>query len=489
MKDSVFYQIFPDRFATSTRVEKPSHLEQWDAAPTTHGFKGGDLLGVAERLDYLQDLGVTALYLNPIFTSTANHRYHTFDYFSVDPILGGNEAFRELLGGAHARGIRVILDGVFNHASRGFYQFNHTLENGASSPYLDWFHFDPKRLAAGRPIEAYPKTGPRRSSLEELGYKAWWDLPALPKLNTDNPAVRRFIMEVARHWIRFGIDGWRLDVPGEINDDSFWQEFRGVVKAENPEAYIVGEIWEDARRWLSGDQFDAVMNYMLAKPVISYFANTLDLAEARKSGGYHNLAPMDQAHFAKAIEDLLAMYEPEVTQAQLNLLDSHDTPRFLTIAKGDEATLRLAVLFVFTFPGAPCIYYGDEIGLSGGHDPDCRRAFPWDPARWNAGLLDYYKRCIGLRKSHPALRRGGYRVLHCANDVYAFERVVNAERVIVVLNLGRQSGRLSLALHGARPQAMFKDAWSDVRYGASDGELRDIALAPRAGLVLEEVSA
>ncbi|HUI63686.1 MAG TPA: glycoside hydrolase family 13 protein [Bacteroidota bacterium] len=464
MKDSVFYQIFPDRFASSSRLEKPSNLEPWDSPPTSHGFKGGDLLGVVERLDYLQDLGVTAIYFNPIFASTANHRYHTFDYFAVDPILGGNAALRELLDQSHARGIRIVLDGVFNHASRGCYQFNHALENGASSPYLDWFYFDLQRLRSGKALNAYPSSGPRRSSWEDLGYKAWWDLPALPKLNTSTPAVRRFIMEVARFWVRFGIDGWRLDVPSEIDDDTFWQEFRSVVKEANPEAYIVGEIWDDATRWLSGDQFDAVMNYMFTKPVMAYFVDTLDVAEARKTGGYHSMTPMNQVQFTKAIDDLLALYDPEVTQAQLNLLDSHDTPRFLTLARGDQSALRLAVLFSFTYPGAPCIYYGDEIGLEGRQDPDCRRTFPWDEGRWNVELHDYYKRCVELRKRHPALRRGSFRVVHSADDVYAFERALGDTRIVVAVNVSRQTRRVALGIGG------------------------ETVLAPRSSLVLDNNS-
>jgi len=221
VQDAIFYEIFPDRFAISAQVEKPNHLESWDAPPTIFGFKGGDLLGVVERLDYLSDLGVTAIYFTPVFQSTANHRYHTFDYFHIDPILGGDAAFKTLLDAAHARGIRVILDGVFNHASRGFYQFNHTLENGAASPYRDWFNFH------NYPVRAYE---------QHNNYDSWWGLAALPKFNTRNPAVREFLWRVAEHWIRFGIDGWRLDVPAEIDDDDFWREFRRRVKAINPDA-------------------------------------------------------------------------------------------------------------------------------------------------------------------------------------------------------------------------------------------------------------
>ena len=202
---------------------KPGPLEAWDAPPTIHGFKGGDLLGIAEHLGYLEDLGVTAIYLNPIFASAANHRYHTYDYLAVDPLLGGDAALRELLDGAHDRGMRVILDGVFNHTGRGFWPFHHILENGAASPYAGWFHLDEAALSAGRLLQAYPPSGTPAAA---LGYEAWWGLPALPKLNTDEPQVREFLFGVAEHWLRFGIDGWRLDVPTEIDDEAFWQEFR-----------------------------------------------------------------------------------------------------------------------------------------------------------------------------------------------------------------------------------------------------------------------
>ena len=285
VKDAVFYQVFPDRFARSGRVEAPGPLEDWDSPPTVHGFKGGDLYGVAERLDDLADLGVTAIYLNPVFSSASNHRYHTYDYLAVDPMLGGDAALRELLDAAHARGMRVILDGVFNHASRGFWPFNHVLECGIASPYVDWFHVDRDALAGGRPLRAYPDESMRDAAdgwggadgfgteiSFSLGYRAWWNLPALPKLNTDNPQVREYLMRVAEHWIRFGADGWRLDVAAEIDDDEFWREFRRRVKAIDPDAYIVAEVWNEDQRWLQGDQFDAYMNYPLAFAILSFAA-------------------------------------------------------------------------------------------------------------------------------------------------------------------------------------------------------------------------
>ncbi|MDH7490023.1 MAG: glycoside hydrolase family 13 protein [Anaerolineae bacterium] len=473
VKDAVFYQIFPDRFATSASVPKPSNLESWDSPPTVYGFKGGDLLGVAEHLDYLVDLGVDAIYFNPIFQSAANHRYHTHDYYNVDPILGGNTAFRALLDQAHRRGIRIVLDGVFNHASRGFFQFNHILENGPASPYVDWFYIK------GYPLYAYDYK-------RKPNYVAWAGLRALPKFNTDNPAVREFIFGVAEHWIRQGIDGWRLDVPAEINDDAFWQEFRRRVKAINPEAYIVGEIWHESQRWLQGDQFDAVMNYLFTMACLSYFVGgTLDVPLAQQVWSYRDLRPRTLAEFAAEIDRILGLYHPEVNHVQLNLLDSHDTPRFLTLARGDESAFRLATLFQMTYPGAPCIYYGDEIGMEGGHDPDCRRAFPWDESRWNHGLRDYVKRCVALRKAHRVLRRGDFRRLLAQDDVYAFARTLGGEVMIVLLNAGRAPKQVALQLDATWGQDLaFKDVWSGEGFRASGSVLSGIRIPPREGRVL-----
>jgi len=491
VKDAVFYQIFPDRFARSTRVPKPSNLEAWDSPPTIFGFKGGDLLGVLERLDYLQELGINAIYFNPIFQSAANHRYHTHDYYRVDPILGGTGAFREFLDAAHARGIRVVLDGVFNHASRGFYQFHHALENGPASPYLDWFYIDEKRLRAGGRLNGYPnpdeerRVAHTRRSLDELGYRAWWDLPALPKFKTETAAVRRFILDVARHWIEFGIDGWRLDVPGEIDDEPFWREFRRVVKGANPEAYLVGELWDEAHRWLQGDQFDAVMNYVFNRACLSFFGGGR-LDTSQRPGGF-TLCPLSASRFADEIDRLLALHNWEITLAQLNLLSSHDEPRFLTLVQRDKDALKLATLFQMTFPGAPCVYYGDEIGMEGGHDPDCRRAFPWDEARWDGDLLDWFRRAIRLRHDHPTLRRGRYLRLHAddRHGVYAFARQGEEETLLVALNSGPASHELDvpaqdLFADGTR----LHDLWAGGPAQVTGGRISGATLAPRSGAVL-----
>jgi cyclomaltodextrinase len=474
VRDAVFYQIFPDRFASSEQVPKPSNLEPWDSSPTTYGFKGGDLLGVVERLDYLQDLGVTALYFNPVFQSGANHRYHTHDYYQVDPILGGNDALRILLDETHRRGMRVILDGVFNHASRGFFQFHHILENGSASPYADWF------IVNNHPLRPY------HAPAGQHGYEAWWNLPALPKLNTSTLAVREFLWDVASHWIEFGIDGWRLDVPGEIDDDEFWREFRRRVKNLNPEAYIVGEVWGDARRWLQGDQFDAVMNYLFARACLGFFVGEALLHEEVARTGYHRIEALDAEAFAGQIEQLLGCYPRPVTEVQFNLLGSHDTPRFRTLARGDDSAYRLATLFQMTYPGAPSIYYGDEIGLEGRHDPGCRGGFPWDERAWNQELRGYVQRCIDLRGVHPALRRGDFAWLLARDSVVAYGRRLGAETLLVILNRGHQPATVDLPVAGYLADgAVLHDVWGDVVVTAARGCLEGIRVPSRDGLVLK----
>jgi len=490
VKDAVFYQIFPDRFARSERLAKDGlTFEPWDTPPTTFGFKGGDLYGVAERLDYLQDLGINALYLNPIFASASNHRYHTFDYYQVDPLLGGNDALRHLLDEAHKRGIRVVLDGVFNHASRGFWQFHHVLETGESSPYKNWFHFNPEFLAGKKSWGAYPTHHQQQSinnegSFKAIGYQGWWNLPALPKFNTDTPAVREFLFGVAEHWIRFGIDGWRLDVAGEINDDSFWQEFRRRVRAINPEAYIVGEIWHEAQRWLQGDQFDATMNYLITAAALSFFGGPhLDMGVVNHAGGLQGrVYPMDAYAFANEVDRVFHLYQPEFTYSQLNLLDSHDMPRFLSCVGGQKIALKQALLFLLTYPGAPSIYYGDEIGVDGRHDPECRKSFPWNEERWDTDLLAYTKACVKLRRDHPSLRGGSFQRLHAEGQVYVFARTFEREQVLVAINAGDAAAQVEVQAQGAYVSIIGKAQVSSAGTG-----LR-LKLEPRGSVVLKRTN-
>lgn len=480
VKHAVFYQIFPDRFSRSARSPHPRgiHFKPWGTPPAEQGFQGGDLLGIVDRLDYLAELGITALYLNPIFSSASNHRYHTFDYMQVDPLLGGEAAFRALLDEAHQREMRVVIDGVFNHASRGFWPFHHILETGSDSPYLDWFF-----------VERWPLRPYQHDADNPHNYAAWWDIPALPKLNTNNSGVREYLLDVSRHWIEFGADGWRLDVPEEINDPLFWQEFRQVVKEANPEAYIVGEIWHAAEEWLRGDRFDGVMNYVFSRAAYGFFgAETL--RTEYEPGGYP-LKVLDGAEFAAALEQMFSRYDWQVVTAQLNLLDSHDTARSLWTVGGDESAVRLCVLLQMTLPGAPCVYYGHEIGMTGATDPDCRGAFPWeDQQAWNRELLDFHRQAISLRHQHPALRTGSYETLLAADGVFGFRRAQEGEELLVLFNRTKQMARVAVPLGDGPKAGRYRTVWpgeaGDETYPVEDGELQNVSLPPRSGLVLQK---
>jgi neopullulanase len=445
-KHAVFYQIFPDRFARSGQVDHQAEvdLKPWGTPPGEQGFQGGDLYGIVNRLGYLDDLGITALYLNPIFASAANHRYHTYDYYAVDPLLGGNDALRALLDAAHARDIRVVLDGVFNHASRGFWPFHHVLENGPDSPYADWF------VIHDWPLNPYPD-----SASEPHNYDAWYGLPALPEFNTDHPPVQDFLLDVAQHWIDFGIDGWRLDVPNEIDDPPFWHRFREVVKTAAPDAYLVGEIWHEGPEWLAGDRFDGLMNYPLLDPVLGFFGAGSLRTYSKSSLDFE---PIGAPAFADAVLHLLHLYDWEATCAQLNLLDSHDMARAKWILDENVAALQQAVLFLMTMPGAPCIYYGDEVGLSAAGDPHCREAFPDDEADWDTRLLSFFRDATALRHQHEVLRTGRVAWLEATGRTIAFRRTLDDQTALVAFNAGDTPAPLALPDDTALPTPL-RSAW------------------------------
>jgi neopullulanase len=505
VRDTVFYQIFPDRFAASARVDKPGPLEPWDAPPTVHGFKGGDLLGVAEHLDHLARRGANALYFNPVFASASNHRYHTYDYLQVDPLLGGDAALRELLDACHERGMRVVLDGVFNHASRGFWPFHHVLETGAASPYREWFYFNAEHLAAGRQIRAYPDETighavdvsdvpeeQRRGaqSLQVFGYQAWWDMPALPKINVDNPHAREYLLGVAEHWIRFGVDGWRLDVATEV-PDQFWREFRDRVRSVNAEAYIVAEIWREHPEYLQGDMYDALMNYPLAEAIISFVGGErIDrrvVAQHFELGA--NIRPEDGPTFANRLERAMTVYDPTATGAMLNLLDSHDTPRVLSMLGGDANGVALATFIQMTLPGAPSIYYGDEIGMPGEMDPYCRAAMRWNESTWDAELFQATSGAVALRRSHRTLRHGTFAIVGADGPWCAWRRDGDADTFVVVVNSGDAAATVDLATPDLAGRTLFAEPWraagTTSPAGAVDGEGRlHLAIPARDGLAL-----
>lgn len=317
------------------------------------------------------------------------------------------EDFHRLINLAHQNRVRIILDGVFNHCGRGFFAFNDILENQEYSPYRDWFHIN------HIPVDAYAWGG-------ATDYIGWWGMKSLPKFNTDNPRTRQYLLDVGRYWIEKGADGWRLDVPNEINDDSFWSEFRDVVKSVNPDAYLVGEIWNVDPRWVGEGHFDGLMNY----PIMDVI------------GGFLGSQSLDAAQFGEKLASMLTVYPRENTFAMYILLDSHDTERILTRMGNNLDKTRLAYQFQFAYPGTPAIYYGDEIGLVGGKDPGCRGAFLWEETRWNSELRNFIKNLIRLRKDHLALRKGDFITLPQPDQpsCYAFARKAGGDAVLIIMN-------------------------------------------------------
>ena len=464
VRDAVFYQVFPDRFASSDRVAKPGPLQPWLDPPTAHGFKGGDLLGIAEHLDDLQDLGITALYLTPIFQSASNHRYHAYDYLAVDPLLGGTPAFRELLDACHSRGMRVVLDGVFNHAGRGFWAFHHVLENGAASPYRDWFVFDQEALDLGRPVRAYPTADERRAleaggserahregdvSLRQLGLPGLVG-PARPaQVERDQPGGARV---PARRGGALGPLRHRRLAPGRSHGDRGRRVLAGVPSpCQGDQSRGLHRRGDLAGSAGVADRRPIRRRHELPAPrggIGFSRGRRLDMDVVRAQAELaRTVMPLDAGGFAARLHDLLAAYDPAVTSVQLNLLDSHDTPRFVTMAGGDRDALKLAVLLQMTLPGAPCVYYGDEIGLEGAADPDCRRAFPWDRSAWDHDLRAFVRSAIQLRHAHPALRSvGTVETLQARGMTHVHVRRGAGELFIVAVNAGEDGDVVDIDL-------------------------------------------
>ena len=379
-KQAVFYQIMPERFANGDPSNDPKPVEAWGGKPTRENYFGGDLQGVLDHLDDLVDLGITAIYFTPLFAAPSNHKYDTMDYKKVDPHFGDNALLKKVVECCHERGIRVVLDAVFNHCGDQFPPFQDVLKNGAASPYADWFHVNQFPAGVENGVPTY----------DTFGF-----FPKMPKFNTANLQLKEYLLGVAEYWIKeIKLDGWRLDVANEI-DHHFWREFRQVVKKANPDAYLIGEVWSDSLNWLLGDQFDSVMNYPFADKVLEFF-----------NGG------MDGCAFSDEMGALIMRYPQQTNEVVFNMLCSHDTPRLLTRVGGDKRKLKLCVVFLFTYIGTPCVFYGDEIGLTGEGDPDCRKCMEWDRSKQDRELYDFYKLMIALRKKHIALRQGRFRFLH-----------------------------------------------------------------------------
>ena len=417
--DAVVYQVFPDSFSGTGRGK----CAKIHGQPSMSKL-GGTLRGITEHLPYIADLGCNVLYLNPIFAAYSDHKYDTLDYFEIDPCFGTKEDFRQLVRRAHNLGLRVILDGVFNHMSARHPFFQDVLERGSESSYFRWFYQLP-------PQPALPESGALPA------YTCFSYVASMPKTDTSDPAARAYFCDVGTYWVReFDIDGWRLDVANEV-DDGFLRAFRQAVRAVKPDAWILGEVWENAAHYLHQGLLDSAMNYDFRRYCRRFFAEST----------------VDAAVFRANLSTLLYRYQEPALLAQLNLLDSHDVSRFFTLCGADLRKMELAVVFLMTFPGVPLVYYGDELGLTGQREAEYRSAMPWGQRH---PLLDIYKTMIALRRRCPALRRGAFRSEPSTGQTLCYTRSWRESRISVVMNLGNApiaspfSGQLLLKKGGER---------------------------------------
>ncbi|MDP1418358.1 glycoside hydrolase family 13 protein [Peribacillus simplex] len=422
VKDTIWYQIFPERFANGNPDNDPDGVKPWGSEdPAVDNFFGGDFEGIIEHLDYLVNLGINGIYFTPIFHAHSNHKYDTIDYLSIDPQFGTKETLKTLITECHKRNIRVMLDAVFNHSGYYFPPFQDLLEKGEKSKYKDWFH-----------PHSFPLKGGERPNYETFGF-----FESMPKLNTANPEVKEYLLEVSAYWIKeFDIDSWRLDVANEV-DQPFWREFRTTVKNIKPDLYILGEIWHDSMPWLRGDQFDAVMNYPFTNQVFRLIASqTINARE-----------------FTEEMTAIYHSYPTNVFDMTFNLLGSHDTPRIFTDCGEDLARAKLIHAILLTFNGSPCIYYGDEIGLTGGMDPGCRKCMVWEEEKQNTELFNEIKALIHLRKEERLLANDGkFKFLDTAGNenIVAYQKYNEKRSVVILINPTdvQQSFTLPLDLEG-----------------------------------------
>ena len=486
--DQVVYQVFPDRFRDgdpSNNVRDGEYLyagrpvvaRAWDEVPDARQgareFFGGDLDGVRQALPYLVDLGVSTLYLNPIFVSPSSHKYDTVDYTRVDPHLGGDEALARLLDEARSQGFRVVLDAVVNHTSERHPWFDRDGERSAGA------YADP--TAPDRARYVFDDQGDPDS------YRGWLGTRTLPVLDFASSAVQRDIYAgddaVLRRWLRppWSIDGWRLDVihmlgegPGAERNRRHVRAIRRAIREERSDAYVLGEHFFEATAWLQGDQEDGAMNYYgFQRPMLAFWAGIDQRGEA---------LPLDAAGLEAWLVEARARIPFELALSQLNLLGSHDVPRFRTRVGGDTAAVAAAMHALFGYLGVPCVYYGDEIGLEGGGDPDCRRPFPWDPARWDQALRATVQRLARLRRSAPPLARGDVRTLLAEGDVHAFARVLEGGAVLVVQHRGSAPLDVDLPIWLTGIDGPWTDALSGEVLPA--GDVLRCTLAPRSGRTL-----
>lgn len=406
LKHAVVYNIFPDSFASGHRsISASANESTWERGLTLHSRLGGTISGITKNLDYIAQLGFNCIYLNPLFVAGEYHKYDILDYHHVCPNMGTDADFHELVDTAHEIGLRVVIDGVFNHCSWQFFAFDDVVRYGESSRYKDWFY--DLQFPVVRPESA--DTVPNYSC---FAYER-----KMPKLNSSNPEVQAYFCEVGRYWIeQFHVDGWRLDVANELDRD-FWRAFKKATRLANPESVMIGEIWESAESWLRGDMFDSAMNYDFRKNCRDFFG----------------LETINALEFSGRITDMMYRYPTGILQGQLNLLDSHDVNRFLSYCQNDIRRFRLAEVFLFTSPGAPSVFYGDELGMDGNSEFTLRGPMPWESPKHDE--REFFKKLIKLRKGNEALMTGTFRTITASGSgLLVYRRELPGQEITIALN-------------------------------------------------------
>jgi glycosidase len=401
VQDQIWYSIFPERFANGDPSINPKGTLPWGKTDEYSNMQrfGGDIQGIIDHLDYIVEIGFTGIYMTPLFESDSSHKYDVNDYFKIDAAFGTNELLGKLVQEAHKRGLKVMLDAVYNHSGFRHPFFQDVIKNGKDSIYYDCFYI----IDQSKPLLSFQVLDDGRidrksvqavfKDKQKLNYRTFAFTPYMPKLNTSHPLMKKHLFDAATYWINeFNIDGWRLDVSDEVSHQ-FWREFRQKIKQAKSDAYIIGENWANSYPWLKGDQYDGVMNYEFLFIIWNYFGTNIDHKQYTST------------EFKYRINHVLASYPRNVITAMYNLVDSHDTTRILEICANNINLVKLPYLFMFTLPGAPSVFYGGEIGLSGKHDPDNRRCMIWDETKQNQDLKTHIQKLIYLRKTYPALKQ------------------------------------------------------------------------------------
>ena len=402
LQESVVYQIFVERFCDGDKSIDPEDALEWGSEVTATSKFGGDIQGIIDKLDYLENLGVNLIYLTPIFKSSSNHKYNTCDYYKIEPQFGTLEKAKELVNKCHERKIKIVFDAVFNHSGSDFFAFKDVLKNQQKSRYKNWYFID------NYPVDT-----------SKCNYYTFADdISTMPKFNTSNKEVKEYLLNVGSYWIdEIGIDGWRLDVCDEV-DHCFWRDFKKKIKQKKDDAVLIGEIMHEASSFLKGDQLDSIMNYPFKGAMIDFFGK--------------------RSINAEQFDDILAknrvIYMDDINKQLWNLIGSHDTSRFLTECNQKIERMKLAIVFQFTYIGVPYIYYGDEVGLSGGEEPQSRKCMIWNYEKQNSELLELYKKMIRIRKENKTLIYGDYKTIYCKDNVIAFVRKDKKSTMLIVIN-------------------------------------------------------